>query len=77
VKNHRSNQPLRDCRVGHRTDYRADIIRVSHKDTVEDLIRRGKDLEKSFVPGHLAASAKQDFGIQQQDVILNRRNERP
>jgi len=32
-----------------------DVVRVSHRDTVDDLIRKGRDLEKSYSPAPVGA----------------------
>ena len=34
---------------GHGTFIEQDVIRVSHRDTVSDLIRKGRDLEKAVL----------------------------
>ena len=61
-----------------------DIIRVSHRDTVEDLVRKGKDLERTVLSRavrlHLQhrlsvpTAAQYDEQVRDQDFLLSRRD---
>ena len=42
-----------------------DVVRVSHRDTVEDLIRKGRDLEKVVLSRAVAAYRKPRAGLRQ------------
>jgi len=41
--------PLRDRRPGPRPIIEQDVCRVSHRDTVEDMMRKGRELERQVL----------------------------
>lgn len=45
-ENYRRYQPLCDNRTGCRPIIEQDVVRITHKDSIEDLVNKGKDLEK-------------------------------